>query len=200
MKNILFFFGLIVMGLFMGGISALWMSGLIGPRKGAGLNAINVDNWVSDWSIGSSAADGYTRARVARFGLLGLAKSEAVYFIRSVDEDGAPLRGECSYSLRGGSQDARWWSITLYDENSRLPMNTDGALSIDATQVGDDENWRAAISPWPQASGNWLSSRGAETFDLTLRLYQPSQAILENPEATLNAPTVRKIKCNEAAS
>jgi len=182
-------------GLSLGGLSALWMSGLIGPNKGEGLRDVNVENWRSDWSIGSSAADGYTRARVARFGLLGLAKSEAVYFIRSVDEDGVPLRGDCSYTLRGGSQDAHWWSITLYDQDSRLPMNEDGALSIDATQVKGAENWTATLSPWAQSSGHWLSSRGAETFDLTLRLYKPSQAVLEKPEAALNPPSVRLIKC-----
>ena len=178
MKAILSYIGLGIAGCLLGSVSALWMSGLLNSKSGSVLSQVNIENWTSDWSIGSAAADGYTRARVARYGLLGLAKSEAVYFIRSVDEAGAPLQGHCSYALSGTHQDALWWSITLYDEQSRLPMNDDVALSIDLTQVGPAENWQAVVSPARPKAGHWISSRGAATFDLMLRIYQPSNLII----------------------
>ena len=187
------------MGLLAGGLSALQMSGLIDSKSGVALFEVNIDHWASDWSIGSKSADGYTRARVARYGLLGLAKSEAVYFVRSRDEAGAPLEGRCTYVLSGTQQDALWWSITLYDQESRLPMNDDRALSIDSTQVGSDGPWQALVSPSRPQTGHWISSRAAKTFDLTLRLYQPSDQILTAPEAAVKAPSLQKLSC-EAAS
>ena len=199
MKAILSYVGLGIAGCLLGGVSALWMSGLLDSKSGSVLSEVNVENWMSDWSIGAAAADGYTRARVARYGLLGLAKSEAVYFVRSVDETGAPLQGHCSYALSGAHQDALWWSITLYDEHSRLPINDDKALSIDLTQVGSAENWAAVVSPMRPQSGHWISSLGAETFDLTLRIYQPSNLIITQPEKTVRAPKIRKMRCEESA-
>jgi len=165
-------------GLMLGVVSALWMSGLIGLKGSpASFTDINVEGWTSDRSIGALSADPYTRARVARYGLLALAKEEAVYFTRKTDDEGDPLLEACRYELSGGPQNAFWWSITLYDADSRLPMNDDAALSVDATLVGDAPEWTALIAPArpapvQSAPRHWLSSRAAGTFDLTLRLYR----------------------------
>lgn len=190
-------------GLAAGAASALWMGGLIpgGPWLG---NAVAVDGWRSDWSIGTEAADPYVRARIARHGLLALRKEEAVYFIRSVDEDGRALSEACTYRVSGGAFPAEWWSITLYDAGSRLPMNTDAALSFDATDAGElDASAGWAFTVAPERGGRpeqqWVSSRAAGTFDLMLRLYLPSQALLADPEATLRAPAVDRISCEGGA-
>ena len=170
----------LLVGLAIGGASALMLSG-IWPRGGSisGVNEIDVEGWRSDFSVGSEAADPYTRARIARHGLLALAKSEAVYFTRSTDDRGRRLREGCTYRISGGDQPARWWSITIYDAESRLPMNTDEALSIDASEAGDGP-WAAIIAPRrPPEATHWVSSRNAGTFDLTLRLYVPSAEVLE---------------------
>lgn len=182
-------------GLLLGGVSAFWMSGLFGAAPVTPASDISLEGWVSDWAIGSTSANAYTRARVARHGLLALAKEEAVYFIRNRDDDGDPLKASCHYELQGGRQDAAWWSITLYDEESRLPMNDDGALSIDATTVGDADTWTAVISQTRPEDRLWLSSRGAEQFDLTLRLYRPLPSLLATPETKLNPPSIGKRHC-----
>ena len=110
----------LLVGLAIGGASALILAG-IWPRGApmANSSTVDVDGWRSDFAVGSEAADPYTRARVARHGLLALAKSEAVYFTRSTDDRGKQLREECIYELSGEGQPARWWSITLYDGDSR---------------------------------------------------------------------------------
>ncbi len=184
-----------VAGFVLGGALALQMSGLIGQRSALVFADVNVDGWVSDWSISSASADGYTRARVARHGLLALSKTEAVYFTRKTDNNGETLRETCDYALTGGAQDALWWSITLYDAQSRLPANSDKALSIDATQIGRNDSWSAVISKTRPDVGPWISSRAAGTFDLTLRLYRPDADIIDNPNAALNAPKLSKLKC-----
>jgi hypothetical protein len=193
--------GIISLGVIFGIASALWMSGLIGGKGIDSFADVNAGGWGSDWAIGSAAADPYLRARIARHGLLALSKQEAVYFVRKVDDEGNALRPDCRYKLSGGGQDAMWWSITLYDKDSRLPMNTDNALSIDATKVGDADNWSAIIAPEkPKESGFWISSAQATQFDLMLRIYRPSQSVLNNPQVNVNAPNIRRVDCRVGAN
>ena len=184
--------------------SALGMAGLLPGADKLAFGDVDVGGWRSDFAIGSEAANPYTRARVARHGLLALAKSEAVYFTRSVDDAGAPLREACKYRLTTGAMPAEWWSITLYNSQSMLPANTDEALSINAAQnsvvrMGDESVGRgmtAIIAPrQPEGGGLWLSSRNAGTFDLTLRLYMPSEALLADPHAALDPPRIARLSC-----
>lgn len=182
-------------GLAVGLGSALWMAGLWPAGRNMAFGDVDVGGWRSDFAVGSEVADPYTRARVARHGLLALAKTEAVYFTRSADDAGAPLREACSYRLTGGAMPAQWWSVTLYDGQSMLPANTDNALSINAEMFGDGA-WTAVVaSQRPAGGGAWISSRGAGNFDLTLRLYVPDPALLANPAKTLAPPTITRLEC-----
>lgn len=184
-----------VAGLALGLGSALWLAGLWPDGRSLAFGNVDVDGWRSDFAIGSRAADPYTRARVARHGLLALAKSEAVYFTRGTDDSGVPLREACTYRLSGGAMPARWWSVTLYDARSMLPVNTDGALSLDASRAGTGA-WEAIITPQRSAGGgHWISSLKAGTFDLTLRLYLPKAALLKEPHATLQPPKIERVEC-----
>lgn len=189
----------VVLGAVVGIGSALWMAGLTSFTPPISFQNVVVDGWHSDWTIGSEAADPYTRARVARHGLLALTKEEAVYFVRPTDDAGQPLRDSCNYLMSGGDFPAEWWSITLYDRDSRLPMNGGRAMSIDATRVEDRNDWSVTVSVDGPFSGNWISSRNAGQFDLMLRLYRPSAALVEDPGAVLVPPTVEAIGCGSAS-
>lgn len=189
----------VIAGSLLGLGSALWLTGLWPEGRSLAFGNVDVGGWRSDFAIGSKAADPYTRARVARHGLLALAKSEAVYFTRTTDDAGAPLSDRCHYRLSGGPMPAGWWSVTLYDRQSMLPANTDGALSIDASRAGEGA-WEALIAPQRPDDGTlWISSREAERFDLTLRLYMPSAVLLANPNAALDPPRIERISCEGAA-
>jgi len=199
MKRAGAYLAVVFAGLALGLGSALWLAGLWPARSTMAFGDVDVGGWRSDFAIGSEAADPYTRARVARHGLLALAKTEAVYFTRATDDAGAPLREGCSYRLAGGAMPAGWWSVTLYDGQSMLPANTDGALSIDAERAGGGA-WSAVIAPKRPADGGlWISSKGAGTFDLTLRLYMPSPELLAKPNAALKPPRIERIACEGAA-
>ncbi|MEM6586371.1 MAG: DUF1214 domain-containing protein, partial [Pseudomonadota bacterium] len=160
---------------------------------------VELTGWRSEFASGSEAADPYTRARVARHGLLALAKSEAVYFTRTTDDEGRSLTEECAYRLTVGELPAGWWSVTLYNGESYLPDNTDEALSVNATQARGDGasngDFTATIAPQRPEQGAWISSRNAGGFDLTLRLYMPDQALLDNPQGTLKTPSVERVAC-----
>lgn len=205
MRRSLYYLGGVVVGALLGLGSALWGAGLWPARDNLAFGDVDVGGWRSDFAIGSEAADPYTRVRVARHGLLALAKSEAVYFTRSVDDEGLPLREGCRYRIGGGAMPARWWSVTLYNAESMLPDNTDNAMSINAEQAGPGR-WAATIQPrqpdliaptGPAVINGWISSRNAGTFDLTLRLYVPDPALLTDPQAALDPPTVERVECEE---
>jgi hypothetical protein len=128
---------------------------------------------------------------VAAIEELALAKSEAVYLTRNTDSSGQRLSEDCTYRLTGGAMPAGWWSVTLYDAQSMLPANTDGALSIDASRAGSGA-WEAVVAPErPADATHWISSRKAGAFDLTLRLYMPEPALLETPARTLRCLSSR---------
>lgn len=186
-----------LLGIALGLASALWMAGLWPGAKPLDFGDVEVNGWRSDFAIGSEAADPYTRARVARHGLLALAKTEAVYFTRTTDGQGEPLRAECDYRVSGGTMPAQWWSLTLYTSNSMLPMNEDAALSVDATSVsGSSGDWSAFVSATrPEAGIDWISSKNAGRFDLMLRLYVPTEELLTNPDTTLSPPIIERLGC-----
>lgn len=189
----------VLAGCALGFGSALWMAGLWPPGRNMAFGDVDVAGWRSDFAVGSRAADPYTRARVARHGLLALAKSEAVYFTRASDDEGRRLSEACTYRLSGGAMPAGWWSVTLYDGKSMLPANTDDALSIDAERAGKDA-WSAVIAPKrPADNALWISSKGGGAFDLTLRLYMPRPELLANPNASLDPPRIERLSCEGKA-
>lgn len=195
MRRVLAYLLAAAVGSVLGLGSALALTGLWPGSNALAFGNVDIGGWRSDFAIGSKAADPYTRARVARHGLLALAKTEAVYFTRARDDAGQPLREACRYRLSGGPMPAGWWSVTLYDRGSMLPDNTDGALSIDATRAGPGA-WEAVIAPArPADAAHWISSRNAGNFDLTLRLYIPDRALLDTPAKALVPPRIERLSC-----
>ena len=89
-----------ILGLGAGAASALVMAGMVGSGVRLSGN-VDADGWQSDWTIGSTTANPWTRARIARHGLLALTKGEAVYFTKAVDDDGKHLTENCTYRVSG---------------------------------------------------------------------------------------------------
>ena len=76
----------------------------------------------------------------------------------------------------------------------------DGALSFDASDaeaLGMAEDWTFMIGAdqGGMEPRQWVSSKAAGTFDLTLRLYLPSEALLASPETALTPPSIEQIAC-----
>lgn len=185
----------IVAGLALGAASAVWAT----RAKGMGGDE-RYGAWSGSRVTGSPDADPWLRARVAFAGLLALQRSQAIYFTARTDSAGQPLREECRYRISGGALPARWWSVTVYAADNYLPVNSDGALSFDATEVKPDAagNWSALAATRPEAGQPWVSTRGAGTFDMTLRLYQPAQSA-QDDYGTIPMPTITRLDCGGAA-
>lgn len=181
----------LVIGAAAGVGSALWIL-----DHGEFLGRDNVQGWVANHLVGSAKADPYTRAIIAKIGLLALTKEEAIYFHRYADDAGRRLRDDCAYEVRGAALPARWWSMTLYAEDEFLARNGDHAFSVDASRVSRDASgrWTAIVSPLREGAANWISNRGTGSFMLGLRLFNPDPRAIETPQ-DLTLPTIRRLSC-----
>lgn len=151
--------------------------------------------WSHSRAAGSQAADPYTRAIIAREGLLALSAREALYFSLDRDEDGRQLDERCVYELGGLPLSARWWSLTLYARDGFLAENRDNAASVDASRIGNDRPWRTRVAPVQGDAAHWLSSRGARRgFSLMLRVYNPHQDFHPSEETL---PSLTTLSCAE---
>lgn len=165
-------------------------------KGGLGDGAIRNGPWTTSLGYGTKATDPLTRAMVARSGLLALPAKETVYWMAKRDAVGAPLDGNCRYSLSGKPPDARWWSVTVYDDKGYLVDNPARLWSVNGANVALDAkgDWRVTISPDKFRDSAWLPGIKGQRFQLTLRMYNPGKAFRDDPaKATL--PRLAKEGC-----
>lgn len=128
------------------------------------------------------------RAASAHTELWGSHAYEVANATTSTDADGQPLEGGQSYTLRFENPppvDA-FWSLTVYDEDGRLPANP-----IDRHSLGDatgtlthDDDGSLTLHLQPQGptdektTTNWLPTP-AGRFHATLRMYTPRAALFD---------------------
>lgn len=171
------------------GLGAAWAL-----TKG-GINGGEITNgpWTTSLGYGTKATDPLTRAMVARGGLLALPAKETIYWTARADAAGAPLDGNCRYSLSGAPLDARWWSVTIYDTDGYLVANPANSWSVNGANVALDADgaWRVTISPQKPSQGAWLPGTTGQPFHLTLRVYNPGAAFRADPS---NAALPRIVK------
>ena len=181
----------LVGGIAVGLGAAWWITGG-GLTGGAIVNG----PWTTSLGFGTKATDPVTRAAVARAGLLALPAKETVYWSAKTDAAGAPLDGNCRYRLSGQPLDARWWSVTIYDEAGYLVANPANIWSVNGANVALDAKgeWRVTISPTRPAGGAWLPGTKGQPFHLTLRMYNPDQAFRADP-ARAPLPAIVKEGC-----
>lgn len=165
-----------------------------------GMGGESFSGWYGSSVTGSADAGPWLRARVAKSGLLALNKSQAIYFTRKTDDAGEPLREACRYRISGGPVPGRWWSVTVYAADNYLPVNSDGALSFDATEVKPDAagNWSALAATRPEPGQAWVSTRNAGQFDMTLRIYQPDRSA-QDDFRSIPMPRITRLDCAGAA-
>ncbi len=180
----------ILLGTVVGLGTAWWATGETSIRPIPGH-----PEWRGDTFSGSTHADAYTRARIARTGLLALSRDEAAYYIATRDHDGRALTDACSYEVTGKAMPGQWWALTLYASDLFLPRNDDHANDVgsDAVAAVPDGSWSVRVAATRDGAANWLSTRNSGDFSLTMRLYQPERAVLEG--TVPNLPDIRRMSC-----
>jgi len=146
--------------------------------------AANSGPWTSWPKAGSSDADPYARAIIARQAAAPLGNGEGLAFVAATDDAGRPLNGACEYKLSGSPPVARLWTVNLFTPEGRLLAPGPGRRSLSSDQIlrsakGDFE---IVIAPRARA-GNWLSTPVGDPFAISLNLYDtsvsPTQSSLE---------------------
>lgn len=181
----------LIFGIVIGG-TAGWMS----TDKALGAGGVRNGGWTTALNYGTSGTDARTRAIVARRGILALPSTETVYWNASTDRDGKRLDGSCTYAMTGPALDARWWSVTYYDDKGYLVANPANIWSFSGASITEAEKsgWRVTISPAKPAQGHWLPSAKGQNFDLTLRMYNPGEGFRAAPEKAA-LPVIKREAC-----
>ena len=162
-----------------------------------GVGAIRIGQWTAFPYIGTPAADPYSKARVAREGVLALGQAEGLSFVAERDSGGEQLKRECSYKIEGGYPTARFW--TLYAADRSLGVVETGKprpAALQSYQVLREPDNSVIISvgdhPTP---GNWLLSNGSGTMYFVLTFYDtPIASSTGLSDVTL--PRILKVGCN----
>jgi hypothetical protein len=179
-----------VAGIAAGAGAAVWA-----VKQGGFGNQAQIGPWRTGTDFGSSDAGAYTRAVVARNGLLALPAREARYYTAARDDEGRPLEGRCRYRISGGEAGGAWWSLTLYGADNFLVPNEAGIWSVGSAAMAPAEraSWTILAAPDRQP-GHWLPTGGVDRFDLTLRVYLPEDGGRSNlPRERL--PHIERLGC-----
>ncbi len=149
--------------------------------------------------VGRYGTDYAARAAVARVGLGALPPEDALYINCQQDSGGLPLDGSHRYVLHFSKAEIppvrAFWSVTMYGEDGYFIANTVHRYAIgdrDPLKFNADGSLDLHIqreAPGEERDRNWLPAP-AEKFNLTLRLYWPSEEILNGTWAP--PPVVRR--------
>lgn len=186
----------LLISLLLGLGSVYW---ILEKAEFSGGGDIAVGPWSTNDQIGNVDAAPYTRAVIARRGLLALNKRETVYFNAEADSSGSPLLSNCSYTVTGVPLPTRWWSITLYGADHYLIDNPQGVFSQAKNTVerSAQEGYVIQVSSEPEGPNGiptgYSSGEGAR-FSLTLRLYNLDEKAAEDLSALI-LPTIEKGVC-----
>ena len=176
------------------GLGATWAT----LRTAVTGHGLQVGAWRTNTVSGGVDADLYTRAHVARVGLLALAREETMYFVAERDDRGHRLRSACRYRVRGAPPDARWWSITAYADDFLLFPDSRHRYSLngDTVRLDGDGQFTLLTGPEPQpgarAGAAWLPTPGDRGLVLTLRLYNPGAGLAAAP-GSLVPPSISPV-------
>lgn|SRR5918995_1240251 len=172
---------------------------------GATINGWDVLGMIKNGSnttieMGDFGTDYLLRAAVAKYGLFGASPEEAVYPGTFTDSQGQNLTGANNYVIhfdKGQTPPVNaFWSLTMYDNASRLVDNPIDRYSISDRTPGIKFNADGSLdfyiqhdSPGPDRESNWLPAPKGN-FSITMRLYVPQEAILNGE---YQYPPVQKV-------
>ena len=136
-----------------GGLGSAWYMIEAGSR----LSARTFGPWVTWVAAGRPEADPYTRAHVARNGLLPLSSTAELAFKARADSRGVQLSSACDYAVIMDDFDPAWWSIAVYDGYGRLIANAADRHAFNASTAMRGIDGRTVIALARDARpGNWL--------------------------------------------
>ncbi|TPG34059.1 DUF1214 domain-containing protein [Flavobacterium pectinovorum] len=170
--------------------------GVYNIKSGKSNSQRAIGNWQTiDKDKDLSTADLLTIAQVAVYGPYALTKKEVIYVSTSTDSEGNALDPKADYIISGKKLDAKYWSITAYDENGFLIKNPINKYSYNLENVkyeADSTSYKINLSGTDKKE-NWLPINDIKKATLIIRLYLPSDE-LRNNLTVETLPTIQKVK------
>jgi len=164
--------------------------------RGAAFGGLSVGSWTARPKTGTTDADPYARATIARTGQLPIALGDGVFFSAQTDDAGKLLDGRCEVVLSGITPAARFWTLTLYNINGELVANSVGRYGFTSQEIVRHADGSFEIVVAPRASaGNWLPTGGAERYAMVLRFYDTAVGVATKAGREVPMPAVSTRSC-----
>lgn len=188
LSDLAIFLGIVLIG----GLVSSWYM----VSAGSSLTTRSIGPWVTWTAEGRADADPYTRAHFARSGTLNLSTELAGTYIASYDSEGIRLHSSCEYSIKGQEIDARWWSMTAFDDKGRLIPNPAGryAFTSDTVTVEPDNTFLVTLAR-DARPGNWLPTGGAGRLTLVLAVLEGANSTVDGEAANMSLPLIKRVAC-----
>jgi len=155
--------------------------------------------WKSWINAGSLSADPYTRAHIARSGVLPITSASGLTYYATSDSEGRDLHSDCDYEIVARPLSAVWWTIAVFDADGELISNKAArhAFSSQSLTILPDGTQRVILAPEARP-GHWLPAGDAGDLTLVLRIIRPLR--VEGGEVTSrvdtdNLPSIRRLRC-----
>jgi len=164
--------------------------------RGATFGGLTIGAWTAWPKTGTTDADPYARAMIARTGQLPMALGDGVAFTAQSDDNDRPLDGRCDVLLSGITPAARFWTVTLYNINGELVANSISRYGFTSQEIVRAADGTFEITVAPRANpGNWLPTGGIERYSLILRLYDTSVGVSTKAGKEVPMPSVTIRSC-----
>lgn len=174
------------------GLGATWLA----VNRGFNLGGVTVGAWTAQPKAGTTEIDPFLRAFVARSGTLPLGSGDGVAFVARTDDAGRPFDGRCDVVITGTTPLARYWTLTLYDLEGRLPANALGRHGFTSQEIVRRADGRFDLTVAPRARpGNWLPTGGIDRYLLVLRLYDSPVGIATRAGRETPMPSISTGAC-----
>jgi len=176
-----------------GGAASVWY--VLNLQNGIG--AVTIGDWTAFPDLGTPDTDPYSKARVAREGILTLGRAEGLAFVAEHDSAGAELRRGCSYAVEGTVPPARFWTIYAADDKMNvITGQKERAPALHSYELLRQQDNSVSISVGRHpAPGNWLAVEGSGKMFLVLTLYDTTIAS-STGVADLQLPRITKAGCD----
>jgi len=164
--------------------------------RGAAFGALTIGSWTAWPKTGTTEADPYARASIARTGRLPIALGDGLTFLAKTDDQGRSLDGRCDVVLSGVTPAARFWTLTLYNPDGELVANSINRYDFTSQEIVRRADGGFEIVIAPRASpGNWLPTGGVERYILALRFYDTAVGVATKEGREIPMPAIKTGSC-----
>ena len=160
------------------------------------LDAIRSGPWTAIASEGTQQIDAYALAALAHRGEIPLPVSDGLSFRAETDDEEAPLRGDCTYSISGQIPAVRAWSIAAFDPAGAPFPNPAQRHAFTSGEITRNADGTVVLVMSPDVQpGNWLPVVPGAGIVLALRLYDTTAGAIAGGRDAPELLSIKRVRC-----